>query len=436
MGAAIVEKTSLRASLTTEPRKGIDGLGTTISEKYRVRKPTQESTDMLNKCLMKNTEIYSIMFHNKMFHNHTPHALISAYYLGADATQLEAFYNVDTVKLVKWHDDSPNEINDSTWQEYLTKKDYDNGYYKFFKAKIEEAVANGGKWQDVAKKYIHHPGKNLFNSLVGGLAHPVIHLGYAVEIDSPIVAAEALALAAVDGVETDHFVRETRKDIPTNSDPLEILAEIREDKTFDGVADRPVHFRLVKFLERFPERAKYYIHRLKLEGDLETQLKTMLQATASVFGATHKDGEPDYDFFLLHLLTSTMETAEIMLNLIARELIPESAHEHMLQYLWTVCVYVYINQLRPRVDPSRVTSVTIESIPHAWNEAVFIAVGERGHHDEHLVKAIRALLFAESVTKDTTGYYARIAYSFAHRYSQVDSYVGRPSSTRFLDVKL
>lgn len=83
--------------------------------------------------------------------------------------------------------------------------------------------------------------------------------------------------------------------------------------------------------------------------------------------------------------------------------------------------FSYVCQLRPRIDDSKITEYEIKSQKEAWKEAVDLTLEGV---DEHLPKAIRALLFAEMYTENKDGFYAKVALNFARSFSATPCYAG------------
>lgn len=93
----------------------------------------------------------------RQFHNHVAQALISAYYLGASASNLYAIYERLTTTsqvtaddnndhgLEEWAYDSPQEVTLIDWPDFLGDRRYVYGYYNFSenKYKTEALHLNG-----------------------------------------------------------------------------------------------------------------------------------------------------------------------------------------------------------------------------------------------------------------------------------------------------
>lgn len=392
----------------------IDGLGTKIP--YAIPRPTAESTEKLNQLIRANNATYAIYFNHRKFHNHLPHSLASIYYLGATPEQLTAMYEREAETLVPWKEDSPQVITNENWTQYFDDKNFERGYFDYFSDKISDAQWD---WRKVTRKFLLDKDENMFDGLVGGILHPLIHLGYAQELDSGLVAAEALSLCACEYQDFSRFIDpnpELDHPNPTN-DPVKILEEIREDPAFD-IYTSPKQTSPPKTMRDFPEKIRYYTNRLEI--DPKNTLITLLKSSAVLFTASHQDGDPQYDFFLLHCLTSSHESIEILMSSTGDDIIPAAAEERYLKLLWCQVVATYITQCRPSIKPSRVTGYEIESKEAAWKEAVELTLskGER-FYDLHLCKAIRALLFTEvTYGEENDDFYAKAALQYARNFNK------------------
>jgi hypothetical protein len=108
---------------------------------------------------------YSILYHNLQYHNHMPHLLGSAYVLGANADQLQKIYDNESKELEEW-EDSPAEITDTDWRDFLGDKSYQRAYVDFFEDEL--ALKYEYHWQRVAEEYLFSGKEPLINGLIGG----------------------------------------------------------------------------------------------------------------------------------------------------------------------------------------------------------------------------------------------------------------------------
>jgi len=124
--------------------------------------------------------------------------------------------------------------NPEKYKTYLgSEKNYHN-FLVFFKEEI-----NQKGWQEVLNEYLFKGDERADDMLVrmfGGILHPIIHLGFGVEFEQPVIVAEALAQAAVhDNWEASHLL-ESEKDAKayssdhrSNTTIVQLLGEIYAD---------------------------------------------------------------------------------------------------------------------------------------------------------------------------------------------------------------
>jgi hypothetical protein len=124
------------------------------------------------KHLLKANHInHSILYHNLQFHNHLPHLLGSAYILGANGDQLQKIYDDESKSLEGWKD-SPAEITDADWREFLGNKNYQRAYVDFFEDEL--ALKFDYDWKKVAEEYLFTGKQPLINGVIaGGMSHSI-----------------------------------------------------------------------------------------------------------------------------------------------------------------------------------------------------------------------------------------------------------------------
>lgn len=478
-------KASSQSALSPSMAMSFDGLGLK-PRPLGLPCPTSESRAKLLQLLRANHLFYATLWNSRKFHNHTPHALISAYYLGADPVTLYRLYEYSSEDHDKWEEDSPAEITDDDWFEFVGNKQYERGFQDYFQEKITDSLSFD--WRAIARQYFvcektpdgpANP-KIMLESLFGGLLHPLIHLGYAMELDDWEVASEALTLTAVSYRDFNfNLLKLTPFDKkPTKgSTALEILKDVRADSAFDGLFDLPSEGKIDELIAQFSSELSEYANRLvigKTSQDLINNLKELLGTSALILCATHRDSDahklPVYDFFLLHLFTATHATIEILENIsleggvASHSLFSLELQYELVQKLWLFFLILYIIQLRPTINALRITNPCNTSVlpPTATeptspeykdlNDGVWANI----HHilfspdtkkfDSHVIKATRGLLFASRyLDKSSLGlpetadngveFFTQAAYILAYSM-QSQRFVGRASSTMdTLDIK-
>ena len=168
------------------------------------------------------------------FHTHTAHHLGSLYFLGVTGDKIELLYK-NMHDEINEYKPSPHEITRANWRQLLGNKSFCQAYQDFFD---QELAASGDDWQ---KKFLEFLLDNqpepIINSVVGGVGHPLIHIGYAFELNSRIVASEALTLSAVCYNYFHEVVDKLEPPKFGSKSALEIFQDLRSDDRlplFDG----------------------------------------------------------------------------------------------------------------------------------------------------------------------------------------------------------
>ena len=126
--------------------------------------------------------------------SHLIHHYLAALSFGASNQRLQEIYDFHASYMRPLPDaihtiDMNSEKNH--YQELLGNRDAYTSFLNFF---TQEIKSHG--MMDTVRKWVFQQDNDMLARTVGGVYHPLIHLGYAVEFDLPNVAAESLALAA------------------------------------------------------------------------------------------------------------------------------------------------------------------------------------------------------------------------------------------------
>ena len=148
---------------------------------------------VLNKLLKDSFDNYQVLFHEYKYHTHNAHHLGSLYFLGADVNKMESIYQI-MCKELEGHNPSPHEITLLNWRDHLGDSRFLRSYRDFFYVQL---TSRADKWREKFLEFLLDNKKiTLINCIIAGVAHPLIHIGYAFELDSQIVATEALTMTA------------------------------------------------------------------------------------------------------------------------------------------------------------------------------------------------------------------------------------------------
>jgi hypothetical protein len=275
---------------------------------------------------------------------------------------------------------------------------YQRAFVDFFE---DQLVQHGYDWQDLVKDFLFEGKEPLINGIVAGrksghsiivrddalglittlVGHPLIHLGYAYELSSRTVAIEALALVACFYDSSHKYLDDpsyTRPSSWTSTSPLEILDKMSKDSRFDNMFTTQGEENMDSIAEDEEKES------LMLEywncwtiDDPDTQFEQSQRAATALLVASHDNGVK-YDFFLVHLLTSS-HAVRILLPLI-----PAKWHLSLVRQWWLFVVGAYISQLRPKIDVSRIEKVALKG--RGWKFVDDTGLEGRWSQDAHFVK--------------------------------------------------
>ncbi|KAN0110281.1 Protein of unknown function (DUF4243) domain containing protein [Hyaloscypha variabilis] len=344
---------------------------------------------------------HSIIYHNLQYHNHMPHLLGSAYLLGANVEQLQKIYDEEAKELEEWKD-APAEISDADWRDFLGDRRYQRAFVDFFEDEL--ALKFGYDWKAVAEEYLFSGKEPLINGVVAGLGHPLIHLGYAYELSSKELAIEALAMASSSYNYMHKYLDDpsyTKPSTYSTSSPLEILHKIADDTRFDGLFNERGDGNIETLFKSHEDLILEHWNAWKID-DPKRQFQDSQEAAVALLVRTVQPGTHAYDFFMVHVLTSSHAVRTLI------PLIPKRFHVSLVRQWWLLTIAVYVAQLRPKIDDD------IEAKPNKqWNYVEDKAVNGPWATDAHFVKAIRAIKTAAFTWGDVHERYLAAAVKFA-----------------------
>lgn len=371
----------------------------------------------LKHLLRANHVNHAILYHSLRFHNHLPHILGSAYLLGATPDQLQHIYAEESKELEPWSD-SPAEIIQEDWRDFLGDRHYQRAYIDFFEDQLIGRRAQWD-WKKVVADYIlgeADGGPPLLNNLIAGLGHPLIHLGYAYEINSKEIAIEALGMAATQYNFMHKYLDDAKYTRPpvkggfSSASPLEILDKIRSDSRFDGIFDEHQGSGNIEVLfDEHEDLVLEYWNAWKVGDNPVERFRESQEAAAALLVATVPPGAHSYSFLLVHLLT-TSHAVRILLPFI-----PAKFHISLVRQWWLFTLSVYIAELRPKIDPDNVPWPEGSSAK-TWAYVEEKALTSPYATDAHFVKAVRAMKEAARTWGDVHERYLASAVRFVDDY--------------------
>ena len=199
----------------------------------------------------------------------------------------------------------------------------------------------------------------------------------------------------------------TKPAASSTTSPLHILGRVSLDKRFDGLFD---HQGADNIQTLFDDREDAILEHWNSwhTPNPKKQFEESQRAAAALLVATHKAGNGSYDFFLVHLLTSS-HAVRILLPLI-----PAKFHVALVRQWWLFTLAVYVAQLRPLVELSNILDYDLSGKDWSWVDKR--AVEGKWALDAHYVKALRALKEAAQTWGDGDQFYLKAAVKFGEEF--------------------
>ncbi|TXT04840.1 hypothetical protein VHUM_03923 [Vanrija humicola] len=397
---------------------------------------TPDATAAVRRVLEENDRAYDIYMRLRFAHNHFPHSALTRYALGAPPALLQATWEADRGPLVPLDPAAepdrdgkdavaslPHAITAANWASKTTlgvKPAYAL-YLTFFHSEVARLGPEG-----VVAQYLLSPesaggadGPELLIRLLAGVTHPFIHLGLGLEFGDRVVLAEALACAAVHSHENNVGLFPAgwpHAPLPQSAEPnaplLALYAALLADPRLDpGPWDPEYNLSAGMRAAVAGERAGV-LQRLVARWDLsdvDAALPQLLEeaawlATLLACGTSKPGYATRIDFFLMHVLTSSLFLAPVLAPLGA------TARRAVLQSYVLTIFQIALARGRPRLYPAESMSWTAAPAPKAapavpapdaiggpssaaeQNPWLAIVANALVAKDSHVPKTIRALL--------------------------------------------
>ncbi|KAI1113118.1 cell cycle checkpoint protein RAD17 [Nemania sp. NC0429] len=383
-------------------------------EVHNVETAPEKRPRTLKHLLRANHVNHSILYHNLQYDNHMPHILCSAYLLGASDTQLHEIYDAEADELEPWKP-SPAEVTRDDWREFLGDKRYQRAYVDFFEDAM--VMKHNYNWKKVVEEYMYGGKEPLVNCLIGGLGHPLIHLGYAYEMDNKEIGMEALALTSTQYNFFHKYIDDSSYTKPSSlksASPLELLTKMSNDKRLAELFDEPGFDNLGPLFAGHEDLVMEYWNAWSLD-DPKKRFQESQEAAVSLLVATVPPGTHSYNFFIVHLLT-TSHAVRILLPVI-----PEKFHIDLVRQWWLLTVAVYAIFKCPKIDPDYIKPGDVAM--KQWNYVEDKALNGPYSTDAHFVKAVRAMREAARTWGDVHEHYLAAAVRLVDDFAGWTHYV-------------
>jgi len=135
----------------------------------------------------------------------------------------------------------------------------------------------------------------------------------------------------------------TKPSTYTTTSPLEILHKIHRDQRFDGISNHRGAASLAQLFNEHEDLILDHWNAWTIE-DPKKQFQEAQEAAIALLVHTVDPGTHAYDFFLLHLVT-TSNAIRVLLPFI-----PKKFHINLLRQWFLLVVTMYVTQSRPKIN--------------------------------------------------------------------------------------
>jgi hypothetical protein len=159
------------------------------------------------------------------------------------------------------------------------------------------------------------------------------------------------------------------------------LNKLASDSRFDGLFDKPGYANIEPLFKNHESLVLEYwnawdLSSLPTDEDLVKAFRESQEAAVALLVATVRPGTHSYNFFLVHVLT-TSHAVRILLPIV-----PAKFHLSLVRQWWLLALAVYIAVLRPKIDPDYVPPAKGRD----WRFAEQRALNSEWKTDAHFVK--------------------------------------------------
>ena len=171
---------------------------------------------------------------------------------------------------------------------------------------------------------------------------------------------------------------------PPQTETLKILENIRSDVRFDDIPSTPGAIGIADLFKSHEKAILEHWNSWALPHPDEQFKEAATTPVALLVGTAYPSEEnKEYDFFIVHLLT-TSHAVRILLPIF-----PPQHHIPLLRQWFLFLIAVYIAQGRPKVDVSRFVDKDLKG--RGWEFVEKEAREGKWSFDAHFVKALRSM---------------------------------------------
>ncbi|GJJ75007.1 hypothetical protein EMPS_07365 [Entomortierella parvispora] len=359
---------------------------------------TRQARETVAELVEENHVKYHCFFNEKGFHNHLIHGVLATYSLGASPERLKAVYESHAV------DQRPigpvkKTFNSADWKSEVGNKEFYASYLEFFRQEVSKL----GRVESIVK---YGFDTDVISRTFSGAFHPLIHLGYGVDLGIDAVVAEGLAMMMVTSTMMSPFIVEpaskvekvTNKiasqlsisDTSSSKSIVDILTAIREDRELDNITSYPEANKTMDVAKSKVAASKIQDllskwHVEETAEDIDLKSKELYKACALAVGGTGlRHGKVKQDFFLMHALTSVL-----FVHKLAHALPPAHAVSCLKSHLGASLAY-YISRGRPPIDVEALVNYRGKHVLDASNPWLSIIKRAIDIDEVHVTKVVRS----------------------------------------------
>ena len=390
------------------------------------------STTLVADLLKAGFQEHQVLWNEHRFHSHTAHHIGSLTLLGASDEQIKDIFESTMYPYGDKYEPSPHKITKDSWRDSLSDSRFCLAYRDFF----DNELPKEGDWKS---KFIEllvddSDGLPLIDAAFCGLFHSVIHMGYAIELNSRLVACEALTMTAVCADSLQKITNQIKP--PTNGEKaaLEIIKAIHSDDRAPK-SDKTADIDSLLAHESFVLSC---YNQWQMPVDLNQTIEELFDMAVYYYGATHKPNKIDFGFVPLHLITAMDAIRKI------QSYLDESVVKRLLCAFFYLSIAVYLQQRQPKIDEQLIDDYKVEGKNFNWNYVIDKTLHTKLATEVHLVKVIRALRDAEGDYGSKEGLYLKTAIKTVDNlnltidwdyYKSTEPWIGIRNTSRELNVK-
>ncbi|KIK64836.1 hypothetical protein GYMLUDRAFT_240783 [Collybiopsis luxurians FD-317 M1] len=332
-------------------------------------KPSPASKPLAENLLRKDAQKYHALF-RAGFHNHLSHHILAAYDLGASPSLLQKIFDNEAKiqrSIISEEKENEIRITDQSWTRFLGNQHAYGGFVKFFDERIERFGVVKTLEQFVFSPDANEKGKTMLARLMSGIVHPFILVGYGLEFGNDALVSTGLASAAIheatavelfepDQGSSDLSVLEIFS-LVYKSPSLKPLLPYDPNALFSTRIESALADGRLEAMRDVC--SKFHVDGTLGDAEMLKKVEQLTWTSVLLMFATGKEGrKPRLDFFLMHLVTSS-----IFLRSYIRVL-ENSTHKATIVKAFLPAMLLYtIARGRPVIDPKLIMSATDKSRP-------------------------------------------------------------------------